>query len=54
MELGVEEVSSSESIESPEEEDGASSDKSLAGKLGGSPVDLLWGNLVELVLNTKM
>ena len=54
MELGVEEVSSSQSIESPEEEDGASSDKSLARKLGRSPVDLLWGHLVELVLNTNI
>lgn len=54
VELGVEEVSSSQSIESPEEEDGASSDKSLARKLGRSPVDLLWGHLVELVLNTKI
>ena len=54
MELGVQEVSSSQSIESPEEEDGASGDKSLAGKLGRSPVDLLWGHLVELVLNTKI
>jgi len=50
VELGVEEVSSSESIEGPEEEDGASSEESLTGKLGRTPVDLLWGNLVELVL----
>jgi len=53
VELGVEEVSSSESIEGPEEEDGASSEESLTGKLGRTPVDLLWGNLVELVLNKK-
>ena len=50
VELRVEEVSSSESIEGPEEEDGASGEKSLTRELGRSPVDLLWGHLVELVL----
>lgn len=54
VELGVKEVSSSESVEGPEEENGAGSEESFARELGRAPVDLLWWDLVELVLQAQI
>ena len=54
VELGVKEVSSSESVKGPEEENGAGSEESFTRELGRAPVDLLWWDLVELVLQAQI